>query len=311
MGQIAHRSGGRSWRLRQHSLRLWGQWRDLLAARHPPIPFRNGLLRLTADPRELERLRRLAAERRRQGLPLEIWERERLRDLTPCLPPSAIGGLHSPADGQIDPVAAMEVLRRDAALEGVETHQDHAAALHAEGAGWRVELGSGGSLEAETVVLTTGIGTESLLGDLAAEPPLEPVLGQALELELSAPAPAWNWPGAVIWEGVNLIPRPDLPGGRRIWMGATVEPGSRADPAALLALRELAGTAPGWLRQAREARRWQGIRPRPRGRPAPLLESPAPGLLLATGHYRNGVLLAPATADWVAGRIEAVVPTSP
>jgi glycine/D-amino acid oxidase-like deaminating enzyme len=40
------------------------------------------------------------------------------------------------------------------------------------------------------------------------------------------------------------------------------------------------------------------------GRPAPWLEEVAPGLLVATGHYRNGVLLAPATAAWVGERVE-------
>jgi glycine/D-amino acid oxidase-like deaminating enzyme len=52
-------------------------------------------------------------------------------------------------------------------------------------------------------------------------------------------------------------------------------------------------------------RQWQGLRPRPLGRPAPLLECLAPGLLLAGGHYRNGVLLAPASAEWVVEQIEA------
>ena len=51
--------------------------------------------------------------------------------------------------------------------------------------------------------------------------------------------------------------------------------------------------------------RWHGLRARPSGRPAPLLEVLEPGLILATGHYRNGVLLAPATAEWVSEQISA------
>lgn len=109
----------------------------------------------------------------------------------------------------------------------------------------------------------------------------------------------------VVWRGVNLVPRPDLEGGRRLWLGATLEPGREADPDQLRELRGLGGAAPEWLRQARVVRRWQGLRPRPVGRPAPLLEQPAPGLLLAGGHYRNGILLAPASAAWVAGQIES------
>ena len=71
-----------------------------------------------------------------------------------------------------------------------------------------------------------------------------------------------------------------------------------------LALRALGGDAPPWLQQAEEIGRWHGLRARPHGRPAPLLEVLEPGLILATGHYRNGVLLAPATAEWVCDQLD-------
>jgi len=185
-------------------------------------------------------------------------------------------------------------------------------ALRPDGGGWRVELAGGGAERAAWVVLAAGSASGTLLrtaagvaGGVDSGPwELEPVLGQALELELDAPLPG-HWPGVVAWRGVNLVPRPDLEGGRRLWLGATLEPGRRADPDQLRELRHLGGAAPEWLRQARVVRRWQGLRPRPVGRPAPLLEQPAPGLLLASGHYRNGILLAPASAAWVAGQIEA------
>jgi glycine/D-amino acid oxidase-like deaminating enzyme len=104
----------------------------------------------------------------------------------------------------------------------------------------------------------------------------------------------------VVWQGINLVPR----AGGRLWLGATLEPGDQADPAALAALRELDGAAPPWLRQASVIRQWRGHRPHPIGQPAPLLEQLEPGLVLASGHYRNGVLLAPATAEWVAEQLE-------
>jgi glycine/D-amino acid oxidase-like deaminating enzyme len=113
------------------------------------------------------------------------------------------------------------------------------------------------------------------------------------------------WPGSVSLQGINLVPRPDLPGGGHLWLGATLEPGRLADPAAMAHVRDLHGFAPGWLQRARQVNHWQGLRPRPVGRSAPLLEEIAPGLLLTLGHYRNGVLLAPSTAEWVAERIEA------
>jgi glycine/D-amino acid oxidase-like deaminating enzyme len=303
MGQVFHRSTGRAWRLRQRSLELWRSWRQELQERGHPIPYRPGLLLLAADGEELERQRRLVGERQRQGLPLQIWGQEQLASLSPAVPGPAAGGLFSPADGQLDPAAALEALRLDATASGLTRLEGTALNLLAHGRGWRVALAEGGTADAEWVVLTAGMGTGALLSTAGFERMMEPVLGQALELELTAPSD-WNWPGVVVWRGSNLVPRPDLADGRRLWLGATLEPGERADPVSLAAVRNLGGAAPAWLERARELRRWQGIRPRPVGRPAPLLEQVAPGLLLASGHHRNGVLLAPASAEWVAASVE-------
>lgn len=303
MGQVFHRSGGRGWRLRQRSLELWRSWRQDLARSGHPIPYRAGLLLLAADGEELERQKRLLEDRQRLGLPLRIWEQEQLASLSPALPGPSAGGLYSPADGQLDPAAALEAFHLDATTHGLICLEDTALSLLACGSAWRVDLGEGGTADAEWIVLAAGMGAGALLSAAGLGPAMEPVLGQAIELELAAPI-LWDWPGAVVWRGINLVPRPDLAGGRRLWLGATLEPGAQADPASLASLRTLGGAAPDWLEEARELRRWQGIRPRPVGRPAPLLEQVAPGLLLTAGHYRNGVLLAPASAEWVVASVE-------
>ena len=314
MAQVFHRSRGRAWRLRQQSLALWHTWRQDLAGRGRPIAWREGLLLLAADSGEAERLQRLQGERAPQGVPLEWWGPEQLEPLRPAPPGPAVGALHSPRDGQLDPTQAMEAFHSDATASGLTSRIDTVAALErARGSGgWQAVLASGLRLEAEWLVLCAGAASAALLEPLLNpagglnQPLLEPVLVQALELELptALAAGGWNWPGALVWQGVNLVPRPDLPGGRRFWLGATLEAGRQGDPHALAALRTLGGGAPAWLRESGERRRWQGLRARPAGRPAPWLEQVAPGLLVATGHYRNGVLLAPATAQWVAEQIE-------
>ncbi len=320
MAQVFHRSSGRAWRLRQQSLALWQTWRQELADRGRPIAWREGLLLLAADDEEAERLQGLQRERARQGLPLEWWSPERLHLLTPSPPGPALGALHSPQDGQLDPTQAMEAFHSDATASGLTSRTDTVTAVErTRGAGgWQAVLASGLRLEAEWLVLCAGTASAGLLeplrkpaADIGEQPHLlEPVLGQALELELptAVAAGGWSWPGALVWQGVNLVPRPDLPGGRRFWLGATLEPGRQGDPRALEELRTLGGQAPAWLLEAKERRRWEGLRARPVGRPAPWLEQVAPGLLVATGHYRNGVLLAPATAQWVAEQIEREPP---
>jgi glycine/D-amino acid oxidase-like deaminating enzyme len=310
MADSFHRDRGRAWELRQRSLELWTRWRLELARRGHPIPYRSGVLLVAADGAEEQRLAALGARKRALGLPLEPWDRRRLEQLEPGLPQPSLAGLHSGRDGQLDPGSALAALAADGRERGLTLRAEAAVALRPGDGGWRVELAGGGVERAVWVVLAAGCASGTLLKAAGVDTgpdggpwELEPVLGQALELELDGPLPT-HWPGAVVWRGINLVPRPDLEGGRRLWLGATLEPGREADPDQLRGLRDLGGAAPAWLRQARVVRRWQGLRPRPLGRPAPLLEQPAPGLLLVGGHYRNGILLAPASAAWVAGQIE-------
>lgn len=318
MARVFHRSSGRGWRLRQRSLALWTEWRRQLAARGLEIPWRPGLLLLAAGAEDLARQQALLQDPRRQPADprecLQHWDRSQLERLAPALPAAALAGLYSPLDGQLDPQGALEALMQDALAAGLERRSAWVTGVERSGLGWRLRLASGEALESAWVVLAAGLGSTSLLPvDLQPPPaPLEPVLGQALELELDpADRPArCGWPGSVVWRGINLIQRPPAGGSEaqgpwRLWLGATLEPGQQASAEALAALRGLDGEAPDWLRRARLCRSWQGLRARPRGQPAPLLQELADGLLLAAGHYRNGVLLAPASAEWVTERIEA------
>ena len=137
MGHVFHRSSGRAWRLRRRGLQLWEEWRRELAGRGHAIPWRPGLLLLAADDMTCSGSDRLVEMRERQGLILEPWKPERLAALQPDLPRGALGGLYSPADGQLDPGAALAALASDASCWGMERLAGAATALeplgHARG----------------------------------------------------------------------------------------------------------------------------------------------------------------------------------
>jgi glycine/D-amino acid oxidase-like deaminating enzyme len=309
MAQVFHRSSGRGWRLRQQSHRLWQQWLSTLQARGHRLNRRDGLLLLAATPEEQDHQQRLLVQRQRQGIRLLSRHRSWLRQLYPALPAAALGGLHSPDDGQLDPRTVLQALWSEARAAGLRTCLDAVTALERRGSDWQAHCRSGQCYGASWLVVSAGIGTAELLTGLGHQLPLEPVLGQALELEL-AETPPWEqgehpWPGAVVWRGINLVPRPDLPGGRRFWLGATLEPGDQPSATALAHLRNWGSAELPWLERAQVVRQWQGLRCRPVGRPAPVLEQLEPGLLVVSGHYRNGVLLAPASAAWVRDQILA------
>ncbi|MEB3156067.1 MAG: FAD-dependent oxidoreductase [Cyanobacteriota bacterium] len=314
MARVFHRSSGRAWRLRQRSQALWDTWLAELEGRGHRLPRRRGLLLLAATPEELARQERLAADRARLGFPLRRLDPEALETLHPALPGPPLGGLLSPDDGQLDPGPVLAALLSEARRRGLVCRAQRVVGVERgrkPGSRWRLRLAGGEALEADGLVVAAGLGTGPLLAGLGLSEgqslALEPVLGQALELEWASPGSegrGCSWPGVVVWRGMNLVPRPDpASGGQRLWLGATLEPGDQAAAAALADLRTLGGAAPAWLREAKVVRRWQGLRGKPVGQPAPVHLEPEPGLLLACGHYRNGLLLAPATAEWVCERI--------
>ena len=294
MAEVYQRRSGRGWRMRRRSMQLLQHWQEQLQ-----LPIQRGLLLLASEPQEWERQQRMVQQSQCLELlsPADLNKRVNQAAL-PELPDGVLGGVWSGGDGQLDPMQWIQQLQLSAAEQGLEWSQASVTGIDGKGRGpWHLRLSNGSELSCDWLVIAAGLGSSELLESLGHSLPMEPVLGQALELQLGSEPPAWN--GCLIWKGINLVPRPN----RRLWLGATVEPGAEASAPALAELQNLKGTAPTWLQQAQVLRQWQGLRARPSGQPAPVLEQPQPRLLVVSGHYRNGILLAPASAEWAAEQI--------
>ena len=291
MGFVYRRNSGRGWRLRQRSMALWPEWIKALQTFEPDLQLESPLVQLADDTDVLKRMQDLVD--RRHGLGLQ---------LLPATddPPACLGALSSQRDGRLDPVLLLRALRL--AMAGVSVQEQPAQVINLKRSGtmgsprWRVKTVGDACRDFEAVVICTALNSDALLAPLGHQRPMTPVLGQVIDLELNdGPADWTDWPAVLSLRGFNLVPR--QPG--RLLLGATLEPGAEAQPGALALMRDQLGSKLPWLRTATPIEQWSGLRARPVDRPAPLLEQLEPGLLLASGHYRNGVLLAPATADWV------------
>jgi len=305
MADVFQRRSGRGWRLRQQSLQLLHQWQEILHSEGRAAPVQRGLLLLASSAEELERLTRLKHGRQPPGAQLELMAAESLQQMValqqlPPLPGEPLGGLWSARDGQLDPIVWMQALQDSALANGLQRSRAVVQTLNPQGPRWVLELSTAEQLNCDWVVLCAGLESQTLLHGLGLQWPMEPVSGQALELQRRPERSGWQHP--MVWRGMNLVPRP----GGRLWLGATVESGTVTTGDELEQLRQLQGDAPGWLLDAEVIQRWQGQRARPVGRPAPLLEQPLPRLLLVSGHYRNGIVLGPASAAWAADQITMV-----
>jgi glycine oxidase len=260
----------------------------------------SGALHIALDRDEAAELRRVHDLQRALGLGAEWLPPRRCRELEPSLTPSFNGGVHAADEAAVDPRRMTAALLAVLATDGVEVRGgvEVTESLLDGGriAGVRTE--SGEELGAGAVVLAAGAwsGTASWLPD-AARPPVRPVKGQILELR--APDGQAPCERIVASERVYLVPRPD----GRLIVGATTEEHGFDSAVTAGGVHELLREAYRLVPEIAEmelVESMAGLRP---GTPdnLPLIGPGAlDGLVLACGHYRNGILLAPLTGDAVA-----------
>ena len=260
---------------------------------------RQGGLHVALDRDEAAVLERMADLQEASGLEPRRLTPSGAREVEPGLSPSVTSALLAPGDGAIDPRLFADALEADAATRGATVVRGGSvnALLRDSGDVVGVET-TDGPIESEVVIVATGAETGRLdwlePGEL---PPVRPVKGQVVELRVQEGAPLCSRP--IVTERVYLVPRPD----GRLVVGATVEERGWDREVTAGGVHEMLREAYRVLPDLAEAYflgASAGFRP---GTPdnLPIVgRTGTPGLLLATGHYRNGVLLSPLTGAAVA-----------
>jgi glycine oxidase len=264
-----------------------------------------GALHVALDRDEAEELRRRYDLMASLDLGVEWLRPRECRELEPGLSPGCTAGVHVSAEAAVDPRMLVPALVAAVEAAGGQVVAE-AEVVDALFEGERIAgvvTADGQEHRAEHVVLAAGAwaGASGWLPP-KARPPVRPVKGQLLILR-GGPEQAVS-SRIVATERVYLVPRAD----GRLVVGATVE--ERGFDLQVTAggvhelLREAYRTLPD-VAELELAEMLAGLRP---GTPdnAPLIGPGAlDGLVLATGHYRNGILLTPLTADVVAAMLAA------
>ena len=270
---------------------------ELAVASGLEVPYRrSGALHVALDRDELAELRRVHELHERLGLDA-TWRRgSECRRLEPGLAPGVAGGFDVPGEAEVDPRATLAALRAAASAAGVRisegTRAEGLQIEHGSVAG--VELPGGEGLRASRVLVATGARAGERLHGAPDSVPVRPIKGEILRLR--APSGERPCERIVVTERVYVVPR----GSDEVVVGATVEDRG-------FDLRVTAGGVHELLREAYRAlpevaelelvECSAGLRP---GTPdnAPVIgATQLDGLFVAGGHYRNGILLAPFTAD--------------
>ena len=311
MGVISHKTKGRAWQMREASFKRYETLiPELEELTGRPILFnRKGILRLCFAGEDLTKWQQLVEIRQTQGWQLNLLDPDQIQSNYPQINcENVIQAVYSPQDRQLDPAAFTLALVEAAKSNGVTfkfgVAVEQLKTITTSNSQQICDqlLTTTGKLSVDWVIVAAGLGTTQLLPRTPQQNPLKvrPVLGQAMQVQLNQSL--GNLEPVITANDINIVPL----GGGEYWIGATVEfPADDeniiADQSQMDRLQEDLITICPALAQAKVLRKWSGLRPRPDGEAAPVIRylSGFQNILLATGHYRNGVLLAPATAQTI------------
>ena len=266
------------------------------AVGHPTGLRTEGTLAVAYDNDDLAALSRLTVFRHSIGLKAQPLDAKQCRKLEPFLAPGTRGGVLATGDLSVDNRRYLAALREAALATGVKTVADTVT----EVAAGTVTLAAGRTLTAGTVVIAAGWATSQLTG--VPDPirkAVRPVKGQILRLRhpRSMPPIATHTIRATVQgRDVYIVPRAD----GEIVVGATQEERDDRDvtAGAVHDLLRDAMTALPAISELILAETSTGLRPGTVDN-GPIV-GPVGSLIVATGHFRNGILLSAATADAVA-----------
>lgn len=266
---------------------------------------RDGTLQVAFDDDDRRALDELHQVHQVLGLASERVSGTRCRELEPMLSPWVRAGLVVPGDWQVDPRLVVGALGRALERRGGQVVRAEARRLLRAGDGsgpaTGVALADGTVLHGRSVVLATGAAAVPLQGvPERAVPPVRPVKGEILRLRADPAAPPLTRTvrGTVKGQHVYVVPRRS----GELVVGATMQEAGhdtlvRAG-AVLDLLRNATDLVP-VLGELSLAEAVAGLRPTTFDNGPALGPTAVPGLHVALGHFRNGVLLAPVTGDAV------------
>jgi glycine oxidase len=267
---------------------------------------RHGALDLAFTPEEWDELQRRAPAQRAMGLRSVPLDPARAREMAPLIEPVA-GALYFPDDALVNPRHITYTLQTACERRGVQIHEHHrVTAIHARKACVEIDTPPG-ILSVRCAVISAGAWSGEISvrhdGEPVPTPASFPVRGHLLGYSLPAGSlgPTLRYGRTYIVQRANgfTVAGSSL---ERVGFDREIDQSVVAD------IHERACAMLPCLRQA-TPEPWIGFRPATTGFEPEIRRMEGTNLWLSYGHYRNGILLAPATAARVAGEIIASLGT--
>ena len=301
MGNMYQKRRGRSWDLRKQSIELWPQWITFLQKFNNELNIEKPLIQLTTNEEKFKKLEKFINEKNDQNL--KILERDSMiiENINKAFKTKNIKGIISHKDGRINAINLLKTLDTYLKNKKVNFLKDKIIKISKSNEQWIATSKTKKEIKSDVIILCNSLKAVDLIDSLSHNIKLKPVLGQAMEININdAEVDLLSLPKQFNINGKNIIPKSK----NKLIIGSTDEYSTKPEENTFEKLSNFLDKKPNWLIKGKISKKWYGIRSRPDGEPSPIMKNLEDGLIICTGFYKNGILLAPACSKWVANEIK-------
>ncbi|KGF85766.1 FAD-dependent oxidoreductase [Prochlorococcus marinus] len=301
MGNMYQKRRGRSWDLRKQSIELWPQWITFLQKFNYKLNIEKPLLQLTTNQEKFKKLEKFICENNDQNLRILEKDSIFIKNINKAFQTKNIKGMISLKDGRINANSLLKTLNKYLKHKKINFLEEEIIKIRKTNNYWISTTRNNVNIKSDMIILCNSLKAADLIDNLSQNIKLKPVLGQAIELVVNdAEVDLFSLPKQFNIDGKNIIPISK----NKLIIGSTDEYSTKPEENTFEKLTNFLDKKPNWLIKGKISKKWYGIRSRPEGEPSPIMRNLEDGLIICTGFYKNGILLAPACSKWVANEIK-------
>ena len=300
MGNIYQKRKGRSWVLREKSLQLWPKWLKEFKEINTLLKVEKPLIKITSNEENFEKMSNFVKKYSNYNLEVLKDSSRTLENIRNLFKNSKLKGIVSYDDGRIDPKLLLNTIDIILETKSIQTIKDSVIKVEKNKEEWVSVLKGGKKIISKVVILCNSLNSLNLVENSKYKFNLQPVLGQAIEISIADDSTNFlKLPKVFSINGKNIIPLNK----QKLIIGSTDEYNHELQEEQVEELLNFLEEKPKWLNTKHISKKWFGIRSKPVGEGSPLLKSLEKGLILCSGFYKNGILLAPACSKWISQEI--------
>jgi len=301
MGNMYQKRRGRSWELRKKSIELWPKWIEFLQQYNCELNIEKPLIQLTTNEEKFQKLEKFIYENNDKNLRILESDSIIVKNINKTFQTKNLRGMISLKDGRINAISLLKTLDKSLKHKKINFLEEEIIKIKKLNNQWISTTRENEEIKSDIVILCNSLKAVNLIDNLSHNIKLKPVLGQAIEVDINdEEVDLLSLPKQFNIDGKNIIPKSK----NKLIIGSTDEYSIKPEENIFENLTNFLDKKPNWLRKGAIYKKWYGIRSRPDGEPSPILKNLKDGLILCTGFYKNGILLAPSCSQWVANEIK-------